>query len=192
MEKNRKEEDEEKAGKKETEEEKNLEELAQDFEIENRATDFSDFISSARTEKEEAVTPTIISNSAVSEADAETSENLEQATRDAHIVEQTATESNYISVYNKPDYSGSMNEQTISLRNLEEKNIMVRNIGEIKEGPIQVRIEPNPEVLRIEGELNGTESRLREYIPEVSRRDESEKLPFQKEKKYKELKRGRS
>lgn len=95
----------------------------------------------------------------------------------------------YLIIDNEPSYTAGTSEETI-LKNIEERGMMARTQEQIRHMQPRVMIEEWPE---IEEAKERSRETLREYvIVEAERREEPTRgLPFEQQRKYRELKRKR-
>lgn len=157
-------------------------------------SDFSDFMtSSVSGSVSEGISTSVLPVATPAEPvpQAAPDENLEEIGRETPTPEPalpTARERDYIEVRNEPEYTAGTSEEDI-IKGMKERGMTARTVEQLRATRPRVLMEEWHEG----GEVRrtGTGDDLREYtVTSVETRDEERALPFEKQRKYKELKRG--
>ena len=164
---------------KKQEEEKKLEEIAEEQD-DFAAEDFSEFIASSG----EMPAPSLKQSFQTQDT------GLEEGVKDTQLKDSdnNKTQAVYTRAYNEPDYSGAASEQEIAERELRKRGRMARTDNIVETMP---RITPSDfEHLR---EMASGGKAIHEmesdYVVEVERIEDENKLPFEQKRKYREVRR---
>jgi hypothetical protein len=189
----------EKGNKEKEGDEKSLEELASEQPQMREADIFSE---TQASNSKEMPTPTISSESSSQEVflenPGETEKSLEQSASfsiadSAGFKQQPDSNSlrdEYISVYNRPEYEGSIREETV-LDHMKERGMTAQTISDLSQTHRVVRWEEYPEVAESR-QSSRSQGDIREYIvTEVERPDNTPKSPLERRREYRPLKRGK-
>lgn len=162
---------------------------------------FSEFMLSPEREMPTATLPTSDDSPTISQTpEIQQPDNLEQIGAASSIgtpippsPAPTPRETDYLTVYNQPDYTGSAgSNEKIVFDNMSDRGMSTRTIEEMRNVQPRVMIEEWHEIGAPEPQRTG--ENLRDYVVlEPGRKQELDhkKLPFEERTKYKELKRER-
>ena len=165
------------------EEEKDLEEITTEIEDDS----FSEFMLS---DTGDMPTATLESTNIINSS---SEQSLEEETADAPTsvpsLGEVKQEFDYALVTNEPKYSATSEEGMAG--EMRDREVMARTIEQMRVTPRRVMVEDSPELMDIRKTQEKEEGYPGDYVIDARRIDDGnkDKLPFQHERKYKELKR---
>jgi len=170
--------------------EKTLEGLTESSEP-TEANNFSEFMLSSSEEMPTATLSTSIIPEPELTETPQAPETLEEVGAEVSLPAPEATPSDYVTIYNEPDYAAGASEETI-LENVGERKTFLHTAEQVREMKPRVTMEEWHEIGEARERAGGRED-IRDYVvTDIGRREETEKkLPFEQQRKYKELKRGK-
>ncbi len=156
------------------------------IESEVEENDFSEFMLSSLSSEEKSSTPTLPS---LTDRIAPEVENLETERETERLSTQTKTpgfQEYTANVYNEPSYAPGTSEEKM-IENMRESRI-VRTVGEVRETMPRIDIEDFDQLKNMVIEDQMRKMPEDYFILDVERAEEERKLPFQQQRKYKEIK----